>query len=326
MWAALISLVNEGRALSGLGSLENSQAAQMIYNLPHSAFHDITTGSNLNGSAGPGYDVVTGLGTPIPSVLIPDMLSHLAFYLQPGTSTAGQPINPFVVVFVENGDDQLLSSFQFGITLSLVAGPGTLGGAVNAETIGGIATFTNLIINQVGNGYQLGAKFTGGPVDVTSNTFDVVASTVSFDLTNSAIIDAQDASTANPTPDMTIVYGSPFDDSQPVQSATANTQVNSDKQALSDSIIIATQHRLENAFRVMIAGTESEIGNLQTPNLVPVKLAPNHPQFATGTISAAAQPAKGMVFVDDLLIAAVSTAAFKAVVSTSDQRKKRKAQ
>ena len=36
----------------------------MLYNLPSSDFHDVTTGNNGN-PAGPGYDLVTGLGSPI---------------------------------------------------------------------------------------------------------------------------------------------------------------------------------------------------------------------------------------------------------------------
>ena len=43
------------------GSLGNAQAS--VYNLPSSDFHDVTTGSN-GYSAGKGYDLVMGLGSP----------------------------------------------------------------------------------------------------------------------------------------------------------------------------------------------------------------------------------------------------------------------
>ena len=50
--------------LAGFGSLDGfSQALPQLYQLPNSAFHDITTGSN-GFAAGPGYDLVTGRGTP----------------------------------------------------------------------------------------------------------------------------------------------------------------------------------------------------------------------------------------------------------------------
>jgi subtilase family serine protease len=69
-WASFLTLVNSMRASQGKAPL--SQAAQDLYAIYYSSnyatdFHDITTGSNGNcGSqcnAGPGYDLVTGIGT-----------------------------------------------------------------------------------------------------------------------------------------------------------------------------------------------------------------------------------------------------------------------
>ncbi len=69
-WASFLTLVNSMRAGQGKGPL--SQAAQDLYTLYYSSnnaadFHDIAVGSNGNcGSqciAGPGYDLVTGIGT-----------------------------------------------------------------------------------------------------------------------------------------------------------------------------------------------------------------------------------------------------------------------
>lgn len=67
-WAALVAIADEGRALRGLSTLNGgSQLLPMLYQLPNSDFHDVTTGAstgNPNYSAGPGYDLVTGLGSP----------------------------------------------------------------------------------------------------------------------------------------------------------------------------------------------------------------------------------------------------------------------
>ncbi len=69
-WAAFLTIANSLRAAQGKGTL--SQAAYDLYQVYYSGnygtnFHDITTGSNGNcGSqcdAGPGYDLVTGIGT-----------------------------------------------------------------------------------------------------------------------------------------------------------------------------------------------------------------------------------------------------------------------
>ena len=43
-----------------------------LYAIDAADFHDITSGSNGGYSAGPGYDMVTGLGTPVANMLVPD--------------------------------------------------------------------------------------------------------------------------------------------------------------------------------------------------------------------------------------------------------------
>jgi subtilase family serine protease len=77
-WAALLAIVDQGRALHGVGALDGpSQTIPAIYNtIPHSDFHDITTGNNGLYSAGPGYDLVTGWGSPIANKLIPDLANY----------------------------------------------------------------------------------------------------------------------------------------------------------------------------------------------------------------------------------------------------------
>jgi hypothetical protein len=65
--AGAIAIADQGRALEGLGSLNGyTQTLPRIYELPANDFHDITTGSSGSGSlaqAGPGYDLVTGIGS-----------------------------------------------------------------------------------------------------------------------------------------------------------------------------------------------------------------------------------------------------------------------
>jgi hypothetical protein len=70
-WAALIAIADQGRALAGKGSLDGAtQTLPTLYQLPSSDFHDITTGSNGKYSAGPGYDLVTGRGTPRANLIV----------------------------------------------------------------------------------------------------------------------------------------------------------------------------------------------------------------------------------------------------------------
>ncbi|HSI33185.1 MAG: S8 family serine peptidase [Phycisphaerae bacterium] len=81
-WAALVALVNQGRGARGLGSLESKGTIDALFKVPFSDFHDITSGNNGH-RAKPGYDLVTGLGTPIAQRLIPDMVLY-------GTKTFGR--------------------------------------------------------------------------------------------------------------------------------------------------------------------------------------------------------------------------------------------
>jgi subtilase family serine protease len=72
-WAALLAIVNQGRELAGKTPLANAQAA--LYAMPSAAFHDIVNGDNESFSASPGYDLASGLGSPIADRLIPDMVA-----------------------------------------------------------------------------------------------------------------------------------------------------------------------------------------------------------------------------------------------------------
>jgi subtilase family serine protease len=66
MWAGLVALADQGRT----NKLTNFTAISDLYSMSSSNFHDITTGSNGN-PALTGYDLVTGLGTPVANNLIP---------------------------------------------------------------------------------------------------------------------------------------------------------------------------------------------------------------------------------------------------------------
>jgi subtilase family serine protease len=69
-WSAVVALANQYRAASGLPTLGNTPAD--IYSLPASDFHDVTSGSN-GYNATPGYDLVTGRGSPIVNRIVPGL-------------------------------------------------------------------------------------------------------------------------------------------------------------------------------------------------------------------------------------------------------------
>ncbi|MGA2498143.1 MAG: S53 family peptidase [Tepidisphaeraceae bacterium] len=85
-WAALLALADQARAAGGLGSLDSRTALQGIYAAPATNFHDIVSGNNGYYSAGPGYDLVTGRGSPVANLLAADLATYTS------TSTAsGKP-------------------------------------------------------------------------------------------------------------------------------------------------------------------------------------------------------------------------------------------
>jgi len=71
-WAALFAIANSLRVKNGKTALTQPQI--VLYSVSEANYHDITSGSNGTcGSrckAGPGYDFVTGLGSPIAGALI----------------------------------------------------------------------------------------------------------------------------------------------------------------------------------------------------------------------------------------------------------------
>ncbi len=74
VWAGFCALMNEARANAGASPLPYLNP--LLYPLLGTqAFQDITSGSNGAYSAGPGYDLVTGLGSPNVGALIQQLVS-----------------------------------------------------------------------------------------------------------------------------------------------------------------------------------------------------------------------------------------------------------
>jgi hypothetical protein len=87
-WAALIAIADQGRALAGQSSLDGfSHALPKLYQL-QGDFHDITSGSNGAYSAGPGYDLVTGLGSPYANLIASALIDAPPSSSGPSVATA----------------------------------------------------------------------------------------------------------------------------------------------------------------------------------------------------------------------------------------------
>jgi large repetitive protein len=98
---------------------------------------------------------------------------QLVFTAQPSNTGVGLTITPAVVVTAEDSSNNTLTTFAGGITLAVGSGPGTLSGTIPQIAVNGVATFSDLSINQIANGYTLVASPTGGVPAATSNVFNI---------------------------------------------------------------------------------------------------------------------------------------------------------
>jgi hypothetical protein len=159
-WSGLIAIVNQGRVLARGGTLNGrTETLPALYSVPETDFHDITRGSNGDFNAGPGYDQVTGLGTPKANLLIPDLVAYgtatqIAVTNQPPQNViAGDPFG--FVVSAENSQGGVDKEFSGTVTISLATNPtgATLGGTLTATASDGQAVFNNLTLNKAGTGF-----------------------------------------------------------------------------------------------------------------------------------------------------------------------------
>ncbi len=73
LFGGLIAVADQGRALAGLGTLDGAtQTLPLLYSVSSADVRDVTVGSNGH-RATPGYDLVTGLGTPRGAALVSDL-------------------------------------------------------------------------------------------------------------------------------------------------------------------------------------------------------------------------------------------------------------
>ena len=179
MMAGIIAVVDQGRARAGLGSLDGpTQTLPELYQIASSPslyaanFHDITTGDN-GYAAGTGYDLATGLGSPIANNLVyalaavPPVIT--SFTATPNSVSIGTPITLTATVTDPN-DGATVSGVDFylesnstaglqttGSTPDQLLGSGTLTAgkwSFSADTSGltpGNSTFYALATDSIGN-------------------------------------------------------------------------------------------------------------------------------------------------------------------------------
>ena len=103
-------------------------------------------------------------------------VAKLAFIAQPTDSTAGSALTPAVAVALQdsNGNQVATASGAVTLTLQQNGAPSSLTGVASSAASGGVATFSNLVVNAAGSGYSLVASAPGLP-NVQSASFTIVA-------------------------------------------------------------------------------------------------------------------------------------------------------
>ncbi|HEY3279259.1 MAG TPA: hypothetical protein VGJ83_02005 [Gemmatimonadales bacterium] len=105
---------------------------------------------------------------------VSQVATQLAFTVQPGPAAAGSALAPAVQVAVRDSLGNIVASATSLVTLALGANPagGTLGGTASRSVVGGVATFSDLIVDKAASGYTLTAS-AGGLAGATTVGFDV---------------------------------------------------------------------------------------------------------------------------------------------------------
>jgi hypothetical protein len=191
-WAGILAIADQGRAVAGLTALDGpTQTLPTLYQLRQD-FNDITTGASLGSptyGCGPGYDYVTGLGTPQANKLIPDLAgsssngggggnNNVAVALDvtaPATVTAGSPFTLTVSAVNQSGAvvGTYTGTVQFSSTDLSAALPGP---STFATADAGAQSFTPVVC------------YTAGPRTITvTDTADGLTGSVALTVLPAAI-------------------------------------------------------------------------------------------------------------------------------------------
>jgi autotransporter-associated beta strand protein len=151
-WAGLIAVADGLRYDQGLSTLDGrQQTLPTLYSLPSADFHDITSGSNGGFSATTGYDMVTGIGTPVANYLVPDLVGPASSGLAitpNSTSTA-----PAIAATVASGGHSNVAAAEYFVDTVGNNGAGTaLSGTFGSLTVNTSATLGTAVFNGLGQG------------------------------------------------------------------------------------------------------------------------------------------------------------------------------
>lgn len=180
-WAALIAIADEARAAQNEGTLDGAtQTLPALYQLSKNDYHDITQG-NDGYAAGPGYDLATGLGTPVASRVVGDLWGQAppvahddAYSVNAGTTLSVAATSGLLVNDTDPlGEPLVVASYDQPAHGSLTVNPDGSFSYQPASTFAGSDSFSYTILD-TGSGVSSSATVTitvvQGPPDLAPIT------------------------------------------------------------------------------------------------------------------------------------------------------------
>jgi subtilase family serine protease len=173
LFAGLVAIADQLRADAGLGTLDGAtQTLPALYQLPAADFHAISAVNHPNNLASgdprsttlnAGYNLFTGLGSPVANLLVPDLAGvHLAVGAPFLTATAGTAFSGVVATFSVSDTAAVASQFKATITW----GDGTTSSGTVAAAGGGFSVSVSHTYSQGGR-FPLSVKVTDTPAGTT---------------------------------------------------------------------------------------------------------------------------------------------------------------
>ena len=159
MWAALAALADSSSTCAGtsIGFINPA-----LYGASAQDFNDVTSGNNsldefTGYTAQPGYDMTTGLGTPIAGALAPALCGDLVTVTSPGAQSSKTGTAVSVAVKASSSAGSALSYSATGLPAGLTIKPAT-GVIAGTPTTAGTSTVTVVATDAAGS--TRGASFT----------------------------------------------------------------------------------------------------------------------------------------------------------------------
>jgi hypothetical protein len=175
-WAALIAIADQGRALTGQSALDGAtQTLPLLYSMSSTSFHDITNGTSTGTprySATAGYDLVTGLGSPVANLVVNNLVGVVSATTATTTPGLYDPSSSVFYLRSSNDSGYSDSTIAYGPAgaspawISL-AGDWT-GGGVTTIGLYNPATSTFYLKNSNSTGYA-DTVFTFDPAGATAS-------------------------------------------------------------------------------------------------------------------------------------------------------------